>query len=100
MVATDTSAKEYGDLFSTMSVCLSKGLGAPIGSAHHGLEGSYSTSMALAKDARWGNAAGRDPSCGWTLRFGQRVAEVVGRPRQCATSGEIAVYKTSESQST
>lgn len=32
MVATGTSASEYGALFDTMSVCLSKGLGAPIGS--------------------------------------------------------------------
>lgn len=32
MTATGTSAAEYGELFDTMSVCLSKGLGAPIGS--------------------------------------------------------------------
>lgn len=32
MTATGTSAAEYGELFDTMSVCLSKGLGAPVGS--------------------------------------------------------------------
>lgn len=32
MVATGTSAKEYGSLFDSISVCLSKGLGAPVGS--------------------------------------------------------------------
>lgn len=32
IVATGTSASEYGALFDTLSVCLSKGLGAPVGS--------------------------------------------------------------------
>lgn len=32
MVATGTDASVYGELFDTMSVCLSKGLGAPVGS--------------------------------------------------------------------
>lgn len=32
MVATGTDARTYGDIFDTLSVCLSKGLGAPVGS--------------------------------------------------------------------
>jgi threonine aldolase len=32
LVAKNESAKQYGDLFDTISVCLSKGLGCPIGS--------------------------------------------------------------------
>ena len=32
MAATGVSAREYGSLFDSMSVCLSKGLGAPVGS--------------------------------------------------------------------
>ncbi len=32
MVATGENPKQYGDLFDTISICLSKGLGAPIGS--------------------------------------------------------------------
>lgn len=32
MVAAGTQAKEYGALFDTISICLSKGLGAPVGS--------------------------------------------------------------------
>lgn len=32
MVATETSGEQYGQLFDTLSVCLSKGLGAPVGS--------------------------------------------------------------------
>ena len=32
LVAKNESAKQYGELFDTISICLSKGLGAPIGS--------------------------------------------------------------------
>lgn len=32
MIATQTSAKQYGEIFDTISICLSKGLGAPVGS--------------------------------------------------------------------
>lgn len=32
LVETGESAKEYGDLFDSVSICLSKGLGAPVGS--------------------------------------------------------------------
>ncbi len=32
LVAKGESAKEYGELFDTISICLSKGLGAPVGS--------------------------------------------------------------------
>ncbi len=32
LVATGENPKQYGDLFDTISICLSKGLGAPIGS--------------------------------------------------------------------
>ncbi len=32
IIAKGESAKQYGDIFDTISVCLSKGLGAPIGS--------------------------------------------------------------------
>jgi len=32
IVATDTTEKDYGQLFDSISICLSKGLGAPVGS--------------------------------------------------------------------
>lgn len=32
LVATGTSAKDFGSLFDSISICLSKGLGAPVGS--------------------------------------------------------------------
>jgi len=39
MVAEGTSAKTYGSLFDSISVCLSKGLGAPVGSVLTGNAG-------------------------------------------------------------
>lgn len=38
LVAKDESPKQYGDLFDTISVCLSKGLGCPVGSVLVGSE--------------------------------------------------------------
>ncbi len=32
LIANDQSPKQYGELFDTISICLSKGLGAPVGS--------------------------------------------------------------------
>jgi threonine aldolase len=32
LIATDQDAKDYGKAFDTISICLSKGLGAPVGS--------------------------------------------------------------------
>lgn len=32
LVATEQTPKQYGDIFDTISICLSKGLGAPVGS--------------------------------------------------------------------
>jgi len=32
LVETDEEPKDYGQLFDTISICLSKGLGAPVGS--------------------------------------------------------------------
>ncbi len=47
MVATDTIASQYGALFDTMSVCLSKGLGAPVGSLILG------TRVMIERARRW-----------------------------------------------
>ena len=46
-VATGVSLKEYGKYFDTLSVCLSKGLGAPIGSL------MISTSDRISKARQW-----------------------------------------------
>ncbi len=47
MAATGVSAREYGGLFDSMSVCLSKGLGAPVGSI------ILSTKDRIQKAWRW-----------------------------------------------
>lgn len=47
IVATGTSASTYGKLFDTVSVCLSKGLGAPVGSLILG------TSTNIERARRW-----------------------------------------------
>ena len=46
-VATGVALKEYGKYFDTLSVCLSKGLGAPIGSL------MISTSERISKARQW-----------------------------------------------
>ncbi len=48
LVETEDSPKEYGELFDTISICLSKGLGAPVGSLLLGSE----KDMALARRYR------------------------------------------------
>lgn len=47
IVATGTSARGYGDIFDTLSVCLSKGLGAPVGSVILG------TRVNIERARRW-----------------------------------------------
>ncbi len=46
-IATGVALKEYGNYFDTLSVCLSKGLGAPIGSL------MISTSDRISKARQW-----------------------------------------------
>jgi threonine aldolase len=46
-IATGVALKEYGKYFDTLSVCLSKGLGAPIGSL------MISTSDRISKARQW-----------------------------------------------
>lgn len=48
-VATDISLAEYGGLFDTLSVCLSKGLGAPVGSLIVSTRGRIASARVLRK---------------------------------------------------
>lgn len=57
-VATGTPLQSYGELFDTVTVCLSKGLGAPIGSLVAGPAG-------LIESARW-----------WRKRMGSGMRQV------------------------
>lgn len=49
MLATNTSPDEYGDLFDTISICFSKGLGAPIGSALLGSKKAMDDALRVRK---------------------------------------------------
>lgn len=49
LVATKQSPKEYGQLFDTISVCLSKGLGAPMGSVLVGKQSLMNKAIRVRK---------------------------------------------------
>ncbi len=49
LVATDESPKDYGEVFDTISVCLSKGLGAPMGSVLVGKQKFMDKAMRVRK---------------------------------------------------
>ena len=49
LVATGQSARDYGELFDTISVCLSKGLGCPVGSLLVGSERLMDQALRIRK---------------------------------------------------
>ncbi len=49
LVAKRESAKEYGKLFDTISICLSKGLGAPVGSLILGTKDAMNKALRIRK---------------------------------------------------
>tara|TARA_R110000787_G_scaffold234375_1_gene341236 strand:- start:3783 stop:4808 length:1026 start_codon:yes stop_codon:yes gene_type:complete len=49
LVAKNETAKQYGDLFDTISICLSKGLGAPIGSVLLGTKEHIAKALRIRK---------------------------------------------------
>lgn len=49
MVAKNETPKQYGDLFDTISICLSKGLGAPIGSILLGTKAQIKKAVRIRK---------------------------------------------------
>ena len=49
LVATDESPKDYGNVFDTISICLSKGLGAPMGSVLMGKKRFMDKAMRVRK---------------------------------------------------
>ena len=54
LVAKEESPKQYGELFDTISICLSKGLGAPIGSVLLGTKAHIQKALRIRK--RFGGA--------------------------------------------
>ncbi len=49
LVAKNETPKQYGDLFDTISICLSKGLGAPIGSVLLGTKAHIKKALRIRK---------------------------------------------------
>src|SRR5690606_26555159 len=49
LVAKGETAKQYGEVFDTISICLSKGLGTPLGSVLLGDEGVMKNAMRVRK---------------------------------------------------
>lgn len=49
LIAKNETAKQYGDLFDTISICLSKGLGAPIGSILLGTKEHITKALRIRK---------------------------------------------------
>jgi threonine aldolase len=49
LVAKNESPKQYGELFDTISICLSKGLGAPIGSILLGTKEHIAKALRIRK---------------------------------------------------
>lgn len=49
LVAKNESAKQYGELFDTISICLSKGLGAPVGSVLVGSKAHITKALRIRK---------------------------------------------------
>lgn len=49
LIAKKQDPKEYGKLFDTISICLSKGLGAPVGSLLLGSEGDIQKALRIRK---------------------------------------------------
>ena len=67
-VATGTPLAEYGAVADVLAVCLSKGLGAPVGSLMVGTPGRHRRGPGLAQADGRRHAAGRDPRGGRPLR--------------------------------
>ena len=68
-VALNLPLKEIVQYCDTFTICLSKGLGAPVGSLLCGSE-AFIQRAALAQDDRRRAASGRHPGGGRSLRFG------------------------------
>ena len=81
-VATGVPLAAYGSLFDTVSVCFSKGLGAPVGSVLVSTRGQHRPGPDLAQAARRWLAAGRHPR--------RRRAARPGPPRRPAGRGPRA----------
>ena len=105
VVATGTAATEWARHFDTVSVCFSKGLGAPIGSALAGTREIDRPSSPASKTIRRGNASGRRARrrggvLPWTTMSSDMAEDHANARRLAATIREIDGLKLRPSRST
>ena len=80
-VATGESLASLAAPFDTVSVCLSKGLGAPVGSVLVVVRRAHRRGPGLAQAVRRGHAAGRNPRRSRTIRDRAQHRAARRRPR-------------------
>ena len=94
-VASGVALRDYGTQFDTVSVCLSKGLGAPVGSVLVGSGRADGRGAHLAQALRRRDAPGRHPRRGRaatrsTTTSSGSPTTTPGRPRFAAACAEAA----------
>ena len=87
-VALGKSVAEITRKFDSIMFCLSKGLGAPVGSMLRGLARIHQAGAHPQKNARRRNAPGGSARRGWTHRAGRISEAPRARSRKRATPGE------------
>lgn len=93
LVETNEDPKEYGKLFDTISICFSKGLGAPVGSALLGSKDKIKQAKRVRKalGGAMRQAGYLAAACSYALEHQlERLKEDHGRARQI---GELLVQK-------
>ncbi|MEZ4892250.1 MAG: beta-eliminating lyase-related protein [Saprospiraceae bacterium] len=70
LVETGDSTESIGAEFDSISICLSKGLGAPVGSLLLGTKDFIAEAQTGSKSHGWRYAAGRLFGCCWNLCAG------------------------------
>ena len=69
LVEKNQTPKEYGQLFDSISICLSKSLGCPVGSLLLGKKDFIKKAQKDKKSVWWWHAAGRVSGCSRHLCF-------------------------------
>ncbi len=82
VIASGVDADEWARHFDTVSVCFSKGLGAPVGSVLAGSRDAIRVARRHRKLFGGGHAAGRDYRRRSVVCFGASYPAAGGRPRQ------------------
>ncbi len=87
-VATGIKPHEYAQWADSVSVCLSKGLGAPIGLSRLRLQNLYRSGPPFPEDVRWWNEAGGNRGCRRNLCIGSSSKTPKRGSPECKTSGD------------